>query len=139
MDERDERILELLMENSRIPITEVAKELGITETAIRKRIKRLESCGAIRSYSTIVDPFLLGYSGVALVGIDATPEKILSILKYVNSLSGVRYASLTTGDHMIMFEVWCKTTQELDAFLKKLEKKEGVTRVCPAIVLKRTE
>jgi len=139
MDERDERILELLMENSRIPITEVARELGVTETAVRKRIKRLESCGAIRSYSTIVDPFSLGYSGVALVGIDTAPETLLSTLKYVKSLKGVRYASLTTGDHMIMFEVWCKTTHELEAFLKKLEKKEGVMRVCPAIVLKRTE
>jgi Lrp/AsnC family transcriptional regulator for asnA, asnC and gidA len=139
MDEKDEQILHALMRNSRIPLTQIALSLGITETAVRKRIKKLEGHGIIKSYTAIIDPFFIGYSGVALVGLDTTPERLLPVFEYIKSLKNVRYASLTSGDHMIMFEAWCKTPKELNALIKKLEKKEGVLRICPAILLKRTE
>lgn len=139
MDAKDETILTMLLKNSRIPLTAIASELGITETAVRKRIKKLEKRGAIKAYTAIVDPFYMGYTGVALVGIDATPERLLEVFRDIQKMPKVRYASLTTGDHMVMFELWCRTPAELDAFLKKLEKRKGVTRVCPAILLKRTE
>lgn len=139
MDEKDEEILHALMRNSRTPLTQIALKLGITETAVRKRIKKLEERGIIKSYTAIIDPFFMGYSGVALVGLDTTPERLLPVFEYISTLANVRYASLTTGDHMMMFEVWCKTPKELNALIKKLEKKEGVLRICPAILLKRTE
>ncbi|MBN2121510.1 Lrp/AsnC family transcriptional regulator [Candidatus Micrarchaeota archaeon] len=139
MDEKDEEILHTLMRNSRTPLTRIALKLGITETAVRKRIKKLEERGIIKSYTAIIDPFFMGYSGVALVGLDTTPERLLPVLEYISNLPDVRYASLTTGDHMIMFEAWCKTPENLNALIKKLGGKEGVLRICPAILLKRTE
>lgn len=139
MDKKDEVILEALMKNSRTPLTHIASELGVTETAVRKRIKNLERKGILRAYTAIVDPYYLGYEGVALVGIDATPETVVSVFESVKQLPNVRYSALTSGDHMMMFEVWCKGSKELDTFLKGLEKMKGVTRVCPAIFLKRVE
>lgn len=139
MDKKDEIILGMLMRNSRTPITEIARELSLTETAIRKRVKKLEEGGAIKAYTAIIDPFFMGYSGVALVGVDTAPEMLLAVFEHLKSIPNIRYVSLTTGDHMMMFEVWCKTPEELNAFLKKLGKREGVKRICPAIFLKRTE
>lgn len=139
MDEKDEQILHTLLRNSRTPLTRIASKLGITETAVRKRIKKLEERGIIKSYTAIIDPFFMGYSGVALVGLDTAPGRLLPVFEYVSNLKNVRYASLTSGDHMLMFEAWCKTPEELNALIKKLEKKEGVLRICPAILLKRTE
>jgi Lrp/AsnC family transcriptional regulator for asnA, asnC and gidA len=139
MDKKDEFILEELMGNGRIPLTQIASMLNITETAVRKRIRKLERKGIIRSYTTIIDPFYLGYEGVALVGVDATPEQLLNVFEGIRDLSNTRYAALTSGDHMMMFEVWCKTPKELNKFLKNIEKIEGVTRVCPAVFLKRVE
>jgi Lrp/AsnC family transcriptional regulator for asnA, asnC and gidA len=139
MDEKDEAILLMLMRNSRIPLTKIAKKLGITETAIRKRIRKLEDRGVIKSYTAIIDPFFIGYSGVALIGLDTTPPRLLPVFERIRSLKETRYASLTSGDHMMMFEAWCKTPDKLYSLIKKVGKLEGVTRVCPAILLKRTE
>jgi Lrp/AsnC family transcriptional regulator for asnA, asnC and gidA len=139
MDEKDEEILLMLMRNSRIPLTAIAAKLGITETAVRKRVKKLEGRGVIKSYTAIIDPFFIGYSGVALIGLDATPPRLLQVFERISSLKETRYASLTSGDHMIMFEAWCKTPSKLYSLIKKVGKLEGVTRVCPAILLKRTE
>jgi len=139
MDKKDEKILNMLLKNSRIPVTHIAPEIGMTETAVRKRIEKLEKIGAIRAYTAIVDPYFVGYEGAALVGVDAAPEKILTIFEELKGLPNVRYAALTTGDHMMMFEVWCKKTSELGKLIKDIEKMKGVTKVCPAIFLKRVE
>lgn len=127
------------MENSRVAVTDIAAELGVTETAIRKRIKKLEAIGAIKGYTTIVDPFFMGYNSVALVGIDATPEKIITVFDKIKKMPETKNVALTTGDHMIMFEVWCKDQKELRQVMKKVEETEGVTRICPAIYIKRME
>jgi len=139
MDKKDEYILESLMKDGRIPLTHIASQLGVTETAVRKRIKKLERKGIIKSYTTIIDPYYLGYEGVALVGVDAIPEQLLNVFEHIKELSIIRYGALTSGDHMMMFEVWCRNSKKLNEFLKEIEKMKGVTRVCPAVLLKRVE
>jgi Lrp/AsnC family transcriptional regulator for asnA, asnC and gidA len=139
MDKRDEAILKALLRNGRIPLTHIASSLGVTETAVRKRMKKLEEQGIIRAYTAIIDPYYLGYEGVALVGVDAEPEQVLNVFEYIKSLSVTRYGALTSGDHMMMFEVWCKNPEDLNEFLKGIERLRGVTRVCPAVLLKRVE
>lgn len=139
MDSKDEIILKMLMKNSRIPLTHIADELAITETAIRKRIKKLEEMGVIKGYTLIVDPYFIGYEGVALVGIDTAPSKLLEVFESIKSLPDVKYAALSTGDHMIMFEVWCKRHNELRAVLDGVEKLNGVTKMCPALFIRQIE
>ncbi len=139
MNQKDQTIIEMLMRNSRIPLTVIAKELGVSETAVRKRIKRLEHEGIIRSYTIMVNPFFLGYDNVALVGVDTTSEKLLDVIKQLKRIREARYIALSSGDHMIMFEVWCKTQNELEEVLKSVGKMQGVTKVCPAIILKEVE
>jgi Lrp/AsnC family transcriptional regulator for asnA, asnC and gidA len=139
MDEKDKHILETLIKNSRTPITHIASSLGISETAVRKRISKLEKNGVIRSYTAVVDPFFMGYESVALIGIDTLPEKILTVFGKVRSIQRIRNVALTTGDHMIMFEAWCRNPKELETLLRDIERMEGVTRVCPAIFIKRAE
>ena len=137
MDEKDEKIIKLLMKNSRIPFNYIAKELDISETAVRKRIKKLEENGIIKAYTLLVDPFLIGYEGVALVGLDTVPNKLLDVFEKIKRIPEVRYVVLSSGDHMIMFEVWCKTQKVLKSVLKSIEKIDGVTKICPAILLKQ--
>lgn len=139
MDEKDEYILRTVLKNGRIPLTHIAAELNITETAVRKRMKKLEKVGAIKSYTAIIDPYYLGYEGVALVGIDTIPERLLSVFERLKVMEDVRYAALTSGDHMIMFEIWCRTPEELNSALDLVGNMEGVTRICPAVFLKRME
>jgi Lrp/AsnC family transcriptional regulator for asnA, asnC and gidA len=139
MDEKDEIILNTLLRNSRTPMTHIARELGMTEAGVRKRINKLERLGAIRSYTAIIDPYFIGYNSVALVGIDTTPETLLKVYEQIKEMPKIRYAALTTGDHMIMFEIWCKNPEELNMFLDEVSNIEGVSRICPAIFLKQVE
>lgn len=138
LDERDKIIIEMLTKDARTPFTEIAKVLGISETAVRKRVKALEEAGVIKQYTVVVDPSKLGYNLVSITGVDTLPEKIFEVAQKLKEFDFVRTVYLTSGDHMIMAEIWARDGEDLSEIISsKIGKIEGVTKVCPAIILER--
>ncbi len=138
IDQKDKQILDILMSNSRTPYTEIAQRLNVSEGTVRKRIKRLEDEGVIREYTIDIDPAKLGYRSVTLLGLDTEPDTNLDAIKALDALDEVRWVAKTTGDHMIMAEIWTEDDVELDRFIgEKICNIPGVKRVCPAIILKK--
>jgi len=138
LDERDRIIIDMLTRDARTPFTEIAKALGISETAVRKRVKALEEAGVIHQYTIVVEPSKLGYNLVSLTGVDTLPEKIFDVAAKLQEFEFVRKVYLTSGDHMIMTEVWARDGEDLsDIISNKIGKIEGVTKVCPAIILEK--
>ncbi|MGB9708842.1 AsnC family transcriptional regulator [Infirmifilum uzonense] len=139
MDEKDITILRLLIENARLPLTKIAEKVGITDVAVKKRIKKLEKDGIIKKYTIVVEPKKVGYNGVALVGVDTEPDKVLSTANELSKKEFTTSVFITTGDHMIMVEIWAKSAEELMNIIEDIGKMEGVKKVCPAIVLDRVK
>lgn len=138
MDEKDFKIIKALQADARASFLGIAKKLRMSESAVRKRVKRLEREGVIERYTVVVNPSKLGYNTVAIVGLDATPDKYLAIVEALAKLEEVKKVTTSTGDHMIMTEVWAHDNHELtNIVIQKIGKLTGVVRVCPAIILER--
>ena len=138
VDEKDLEIIRMLQADARTPFLEIAKRLRMSEAAVRKRVKKLEQDGVIERFVAIVNPSKLGYKAVALVGIDAAPDKYLGIVERLAALDEVKSIVTSTGDHMIVAEVWARNNRELTEIVtQKIGKLDGVTRVCPAVILER--
>ncbi|HIH22366.1 TPA: AsnC family transcriptional regulator [Candidatus Micrarchaeota archaeon] len=60
LDETEMRILDILSKYARMPLTEIAKKVGVTENTIRTKIKRLENDEVIQTYAAIIQPTTLG-------------------------------------------------------------------------------
>ena len=135
IDKTNMGILSILRSNARTPFLSIAKKLKVSESTIRHRVSNLENQGIIKKYSVVVEPSKIGYDSVALVGIDVKPEKFLHVAKKLTEFDNVKFVDTTTGDHMIMTEIWTKKSSELRSFISdKIEKIDGVTRTCPAII-----
>lgn len=134
MDDKDLKLALELLKNGRAKKSELAKIFGVTETAIRKRIEKLEKNGAILGYRAIIDFKKLGLFS-SLTGIDVEPEHIWSVVEKIKGFENVTSLFLTSGDHVIMVEVVCKSMQEISAFHEQIAKIEGVKRVCPALIV----
>jgi len=140
MDEKDMKIIELLQENSRISYTEIAKVLGVTETTVRKRIADLEKRGVIKKYTIEVEPSKLGYKTVTILGLDVEPKYLLEAAKKLAELEESRWVATSTGDHMIMAEIWTRDGEELfNLITNKISKIKGVKDLCPAIIMERVK
>ena len=135
IDEKDLKIIKLLQENSRIPYTELAKKIGVSDVAIIKRIKKLEKQGIIKKYTIIVDPKKLGYNSVSIVGINVEPEHLFSAISYLKDKDYVKYLALSSGDHTLMAIIWARNGSELAKIHNEISKLPGVTKVCPSIIL----
>jgi len=133
----NEELVSILMKNGRESFQSIAKRLGVSDTAIRKKIKKLEDDGTIRSFGVDIDPFKLGYDILALIGIDTLPDRYIHVIEEVKGFEGVKKLWRSSGDHMIMLEVWLKDTRSLTAFTKNIESIQGVTKTCPAIIHER--
>ena len=136
IDEKDLSIIDMLRENARIPVTEIASRLDVSESTIRKRIKALEKNGVITQYTVVVDPSKLGYNSVSMVGIDVESTHLLDVAMRMTEFPEVKFVATSTGDHMIITEIWINDSKELGRFIaKNIEKQEGVKRVSPTIIL----
>jgi Lrp/AsnC family transcriptional regulator for asnA, asnC and gidA len=127
-------LLKLLKENSRVPYTELARRFGVSETAVRKKMRKLEEDGVIRKYTVELDPKKMGYDANAIIGVDTTPERYMDVMEKLKVMKDVACMYSSSGDHMICIECWFRDSRKLREFLKNVEELEGVTRTCPAII-----
>ena len=93
LDGIDKKILQMLMENSRRPILEIAKNIGISGAAIHQRLRKLEKNNLIIGSSIKVNTKILGYTTMAFIGIfldRATNNKTV-----VNQLKEIKKTSVS--------------------------------------------
>lgn len=137
-DEKDLKIIDILRRDARTPFTEIARRLHVSEATVRKRVDTLEKMGIIKGYTIVVDPAKMGYGTVALVGINTNPDMFLSVAEKLTEFEEVRFVATSTGDHMIMAEVWTRNGKELSSLIsEKIGKLEGITHIRPAIILEK--
>ncbi len=137
LDEKDKAIVNMLMANGRASFKEMARALGMSDVAVRKRVLKLESRGVILGYTAVVDPRALGFSVLALTGVDVEPGALIRIARELASKDYVKSAWITAGDHEIMLEIWAKDEEEMESIIREISEMPGVLRVCPAVITDR--
>jgi len=138
VDKLDLEILKMLQGDSRIPFTEIAQKLKLSESTIRKRVQKLQKKGVIKKFTIEIDPSKIGIRTVAIVGVDVDPTKLLTAAQKLCEIKKVRSVATSTGDHMIMTEIWTKDGRELTKLIsEKIAKIDGVKKICPAIILEK--
>jgi len=130
-------LIKLLMEDGREAYVKIAKHFGVSETAIRKRVRALIEKGVIKKFTIEVNPKKIGFEIQALIGIDTQPEHFISVLDELKSRNDVVHLYSASGDHMILIEMWFKNSEALSSFIQSMESREEITRVCPAIILEQ--
>ena len=130
LDGIDKKILKMLMEKSRRPILEIAKNIGISGAAIHQRLRKLEKQNLIIGSSIKVNTKILGYTTMAFIGIfldRATNNKtVVNQLKEIKEILECHY---TTGDWSVLAKLICKDNEDLMQILtKKIQTIKGVAR-----------
>ena len=130
LDGIDKKILKMLMENSRRPILEIAKNIGISGAAIHQRLRKLESQNLIIGSSIIVNTKLLGFTTIAFIGIfldkSTNNKTVVNQLKEIPEILECHY---TTGDWSVLAKLICKDNEDLMEILtKKIQTIHGVSR-----------
>jgi len=102
LDMIDEKIVELLQENARIAIKEIAAQVFLSSPAVTARIERLESKGIIKGYHAAVDSVNLGYKIKAFVNLDLEPVQKEEFYPFIESVENVIECNCVTGEYSML-------------------------------------
>lgn len=130
IDELDQKILQLITHNARIPFLEVARECGVSGAAIHQRVQRMQSIGVIVGSEFIVSPEMLGYNTCAYMGIylekAAFHKQVVRQLMEIPEIIECHY---TTGQYAIFVKLQTKTNKHLKEIIdSKFQQIEGIAR-----------
>jgi len=134
IDDIDNKIIKILINNSRISNTKIAKLLNISEASVRKRIKKIMKIGIIKKFTVELNYNLLGYKRV-FIGLNIDKDKIFNILEKISKNKNIINIYLAGGDHDILMDFLYSKPEELDEYIKYLQSIEGIKSIWPTIVI----
>jgi len=143
IDKNDQEIIDLLVEDSKRTVQQIAQRLKLPPTTVHNRIKRLEQLGVITQYAALIDWNKVGKSLKAFVLVSV--EYILptggrvaqeDVAREIKGLRGVEEVDTLTGVSDLLVKVRVKDIAELNEFIvKKLRGLAGVDKTQTMIVL----
>ncbi len=135
IDKIDIEIINLLMEDGRMPASEMARRIGgISERMIRYRIERIVKEGYIQ-ISAITNPKSLGYLVTADVFLEVESGSILEVAKRAAEYDCVSYVACSIGERDISIQIVGHDTNEVYQFVTEvIGKIPGVRKTTTSIV-----
>ncbi|MFW5773268.1 MAG: Lrp/AsnC family transcriptional regulator [Tangfeifania sp.] len=130
IDALDEKILQLITKNARIPFLEVARACGVSGAAIHQRVQRLLNIGVVSGSEFIVNPQKLGYNTCAYMGIHLEKAKFhKQVVEALREIPEIVECHFTTGQYAIFIKIQTKTNKHLKQIIdEKLQNVEGIAR-----------
>lgn len=137
-DELDQQIVALLAENARASFSEIGEQVGLSAPAVKRRVDRLEAVGAVRGYTVVLDPAVVGADTEAFVELwcrnRTSPGDIVGI---VRDEPQVVAAYTVSGDADALLHLRTAGIAELESVLERIHAHPNTERTRSAIVLSR--
>jgi len=128
MDELDRKIINILERNGRASNARIARNVGVSEGTVRRRMKRLIS-EQIINVIALPDPRKMGYNSEALIGVQVDPDKIDEVATKLAKLEHTRWVTITTGTYDVFAWATLSNAEALGRFLRdEIGGIEGVRR-----------
>lgn len=123
LDAIDRRILSALMDRGDMPLVELSKKVGLSQTPCWQRVQKLEAAGIIKKRVAIVDPLLVGLDLTIIVAIEAHEHSanwLLGFTNYINKSPQVVEVLRMAGDVDYILKLIVADMGDYDRFYKGL-------------------
>ncbi|GAA2592375.1 Lrp/AsnC family transcriptional regulator [Actinomadura fulvescens] len=121
MEEIDRQIMTLLADDGRMSFTDLAKETGLSVSAVHQRVRRLQKRGIVRGFTAQLDHEQIGLPMTAFVSIkpidpaaaDDAPDRL-------SHLTAIEACHSVAGEESYILKVRVATPNELEDLLQKI-------------------
>jgi len=134
LDKIDEKIINILRTDSRKAFVEIAQEIGLSESAVRRRVKNLVDNGTIKKF-TIEMGVSNKTSAITLISISPSTDTS-KVSERLKSLRGVDIVYEITGQYDIVAIVSAPTIAEINKCIDDVRRIDGVDDTNTVIILK---
>ena len=134
VDETDEKIIYILQEDSRKAFVEIANEIGLSESAVRRRVKNLVDRMIIKRF-TIELGASDKTSAITLISVASTADTS-AVSNQLMNLNGVKVVYEITGQYDIAAIIAAPAIADINKCIDDIRKTEGVSDTDTVIILK---
>lgn len=117
MDEIDQKIIKILLENSRLSLKQLAHQVGLSAPSTSERLRRLEERNIVVSYTLKINPWAFGYQLQAIVRIRPLPGQLQVVQKLIEETPAFCECDKVTGDDCYIVRLFVRSVEELDTIL----------------------
>ncbi|HEX5696351.1 MAG TPA: Lrp/AsnC family transcriptional regulator, partial [Acidimicrobiia bacterium] len=103
LDAKAKRIIELLQADGRMSYSAIAKDVGLSEAAVRHRVQKLIEGGVVQIVA-VTDPLQMGFARQAMIGIKVTGD-VQEVAAKLGEMDALDYIVITTGRFDILAEL----------------------------------
>ncbi len=135
LDEIDKRIIQLLKQNSRLSFSELARQFGFSDVAIRKRVEKLVERGVIKRFTCEINYAKLGRPVSAFVFVKTRADRTNDVLEALKAIPDVEQIYQVMGDYDIIIKTNVPDIPSLKELTdEKIAGIHGVLEVKPSII-----
>ena len=135
LDEVDNAIIELLRADGRLPYRAIARELGLTETTVRARVRRLEESNTMRVVA-VTDIEAAGYEMLLAIGVQVENRSPVEVARDLAEIPEVFSVNVVVGTHDVEILVVAEDQEALAELLSvRLANMPGIRRLTPALAV----
>ena len=135
IDETDKKIINCLLDNSRLSYRDIAKQIDVSVVTVMNRTKRLESAGVVRGYSANIDYEKIGYDVSVMIEMNISKGKLFEVEKKIAVNNSVSAVYDITGQSDAVIIARFKSRKKMDDFLKKIQTFDFVEKTQTKLIL----
>ncbi|WGS50194.1 Lrp/AsnC family transcriptional regulator [Paraburkholderia sp. D15] len=130
LDDTDRALLAALAEDARQPVSELARQIGLSAPSTAERVRRLEAQGVIERFTVQIDPRALGYTLQAIVRVKPLPGQLHLVEEVIRRIPEFVECDKVTGDDCFVCRLVLRSIEQLDEILSKVtERAETSTAI----------
>lgn len=138
LDDTDRALLAALAEDARQPVSELARQVGLSAPSTAERVRRLEAQGAIERFTVQIDPRALGYTLQAIVRVKPLPGQLHLVEEVIRRIPEFVECDKVTGDDCFIARLFVRSIGDLDGILDRIaDKAETSTAIIKAQPIRR--
>ncbi len=134
MDEKDKQIMKILKDDARAGYGDIGSKIGLSEGAVRKRIKTLTDEGVIRKFTVKVSLAEGAHAITLLATNPAYPT--LEVSKKIRELPNVETIYEVTGEYDIVAVITGMTVTEVNECIETIRRVDGIMKTNTMVVLR---
>ena len=135
MKTKDNQLIQILKLNSRISVTDLAKELGVSRTTAQQKLNRLEENNIITGYTVKLNENYITSRIQAHINIKTDPNHTSHIVSSLEKISAIELLQSVSGNMDLIAIVDTESSSELDQLLDEISKIPGIISTETALVL----
>ncbi len=121
MDDLDKKILQLLAQDARMTVKDIAYKISLTSPAVSQRIKRMEETGVIKGYTTVIGDNNAEKTISAIINISVQPKDKEKFFKLINSNVSVRRCHHVTGNYSYILSIKCYNMLQIEQLINEFQ------------------